>query len=232
MHYIEPRVEGGIPVAAAEEQDLDQSLSLAVAANQFDLQGSIQRSDGPHVAIVLNSVMRASSALLEATRGAAHSSASSVSGAETEIELEPYSFYLRGDGALTHHTGNGSKPRDGISTAPTLHSRSSTPPGTGQEIGKTQKTEETASREAKATTCRDGIFTRWLESFKAFWNKHISVQVPGKAARDHLGEFISFMSSINYVFISYESLTIQCICIVKMEGSSDGINPSPLLSVF
>jgi len=189
MHHIEPRVEGE-PVAVAAEQEVDQSFSFAAAANQSDLEEGIQSNDGHHVAIVLNSVMRVSSALFEAAQGVVRSSSSSISGAETEIELEPYSkcsFCLGGDRALTHQAGDGSKPRDGISTAPTLHSRSSTPPGTRQGS-------QLARREDNSTSCGDGILSRWLESFQKFWNKHISVQVPGKAARDHLGQSISLLS--------------------------------------
>ncbi|KAF8431354.1 hypothetical protein BGX38DRAFT_1053705, partial [Terfezia claveryi] len=36
--------------------------------------------------------------------------------------------------------------------------------------------------------------TRWLESFRKFWNKHISVLVPGKAARDHLAIERTFLA--------------------------------------
>lgn len=207
MHRIEPHVEGE-PAAASTE--VDQS----VATNQSDLEEDIQSNDGPHVAMVLNSVMRASSTLLETTRGVVHSS--SVSGAETGIELEPYGFR-----ALTHQVGDQSRLREGISTAPTslgtamiaptLHSRCSTPPGARKEKGETGKTSEHARHGYKTTTRHIDIFTRWFESFQKFWNKHISVRVPGRAARDHLGESIYFfvyllISSLMKVYIPMKSL--------------------------
>jgi len=179
MHRIEPHVEEEPAQIATEGQEVGESISPVVAANQPDLEAGISRDGGPHVTIVLDSVMRA---LFEARRGMVRSSSSSISGAETEVELEPYSRYLRSgeSGTLTHQAGT---PREGISTAPTLHSRSSTPPGARSEP---------PPHEDKATSRHDDVFTKWLESFRKFWNEHISVQVPGKAARDHLGEFRPF----------------------------------------
>lgn len=60
--------------------------------------------------------------------------------------------------------------RDAISTAPTLHSRSSTP----------------VDRATRAGAGLHGAKNR----FALFWAQHISVQVPGSTARDHLGVYI------------------------------------------
>lgn len=60
--------------------------------------------------------------------------------------------------------------RDAISTAPTLHSRSSTP----------------VDRATRAGAGLHGAKNR----FALFWAQHISVRVPGSGARDHLGVYI------------------------------------------
>lgn len=187
MHLIGSHVEGSgqeFPEVAREQAD--EILPVETSENTANSMSNTKRNDSPHVQIVLNGIRKATSALLQAGVEAVHSSTNSIAGSETGIEL---SFYQR---------RLNTEPREGFSTAPTLYSRSSTPPGhlPQETLG------GTSVYKSKVNTDHDKWFTRLLNSVRQYWNDNISVKVPGRAARDHLG-MSTFSLSYHLFFVFF-----------------------------
>lgn len=99
------------------------------------------------------------------------------------------------------HHPHGPLSRDAISTAPTLHSRSSTPVVPAAPVPADRATG------SPQTPCAGGKLHGAWNRFAVFWTQHISVEVPGSAARDHLGVYINHIPNLKPINVHYHIYT-------------------------
>ena len=174
MHCIEPNAVG----APCQPRAVETSFSGGGSAGGRSGTGSTDASAGRSDACTTTwgeqptPAGTGSMLLNHAGAFAASSRASFVSDAATEVgEHHPHVSHLR----------------DAISTAPTLHSRSSTPVVLADR-----------DTDSGRTPCTGGGPHGNRNRFAVFWTQNISVHVPGSAARDHLGVYIGSIANLRF----------------------------------